>query len=79
MSQITEAKKTKPTGLECNLCHSREMDRLGGLERILARGAWAQSMISRDRHVCGSCYRQLEPFAREAYWHRPITHSRPQG
>ena len=79
MTQITEVEMAKPIGLECDLCHAREMDRLGGLEPILARGAWAQSMSSSRRHVCGSCYRQLDPFAREAYWHRPVMHSRPQG
>jgi hypothetical protein len=76
MTRITETEMAYPTGLECNLCHHRELDPSGGLGAILTRSAWAQSMSSQERHVCERCYRGLEPMAREGYWRRHITGSR---
>ncbi len=58
------------TGLLCLECGHREIDRSGGLGAIMVRGWWAQSMTSQRRHLCGSCYRGLEPMAREGYWRR---------
>ncbi len=76
MTRITEAEMTLPSGLECDVCHYREMDPLGGIEKIMVRSSWAQSMSFRDKHICEPCYRGLEPMAREGYWHRQITSSR---
>ena len=76
MTQITEAQMTEPSGLECDVCAYREMDRTDGMEGILGRGSWAQAMSSVEKHVCGPCYRDLEPFAREGYWRRPLRPAR---
>ena len=70
MTRISDAERTEPIGLECDRCQQREMDAHGAIGAIMARGAWAQSLSSRERHLCGSCYRTLEPFAREVYWRR---------
>jgi hypothetical protein len=70
MTRISEGEATDPTGLECDDCQHREMDVHGRLGAIMARGAWAQSMSSREKHLCGGCYRALEPIARESYWRR---------
>jgi hypothetical protein len=69
MTRIIEAEKTGPTGLECDECQHREMDD-GAIGAIMARGQWAQSLASQERHLCGDCYRTVEPLAREGYWRR---------
>jgi hypothetical protein len=74
MTRIIQADMAEPTGLECDECQHREMDDHGRLGAIFARGAWAQSMSSSEDHLCGECYRTLEPIARENYWRRqPIS------
>ncbi|MDX6661538.1 MAG: hypothetical protein QOJ55_2360 [Solirubrobacteraceae bacterium] len=70
MTRIIEGDKTEPTGLECDECQHREMDADGAIGAIMARGQWAQSLTSQERHVCGDCYGTLEPLAREGYWRR---------
>ncbi|MCA1701335.1 MAG: hypothetical protein LC790_21520 [Actinobacteria bacterium] len=70
MGRITEVGMTHATGLVCDECGHRETDALGGLGAIMARGWWVQAMTVRHRHLCGRCYRGLEPMAREGYWHR---------
>ncbi len=74
MTRIFEVEMTEPSGLECDDCQHREMDAYGRLGAIMARGAWAQSMSSSEDHLCGECYRTLEPIARENYWRRQPAH-----
>ena len=71
MTRITPPDVAVPRGLECDLCHHREVDSRGGIEAVMVRSCWAQSMFAPDRHICEICYRELEPMAREGYWHRP--------
>ena len=77
MTRIFEVEMTEPTGLACDDCQHREMDADGRLGAIMARGAWAQSMSSSEDHLCGECYRTLEPIARENYWRRQPAHVNP--
>ncbi|MDQ6751306.1 MAG: hypothetical protein M3Z33_11210 [Actinomycetota bacterium] len=70
MTRITLDQPTVPTGLECDECGHREIDSNAGLDAVMARGWWSQSMLSSQIHLCGSCYRELEPMAREGYWRR---------
>jgi hypothetical protein len=70
MTRIVEAERIAPTGLECDECQHREMDADGAIGAIMVRGQWAQSLTSQERHLCGGCYRTVEPFAREGYWRR---------
>jgi CheY-like chemotaxis protein len=70
MTRTIEASRAAPTGLECNECHRLETDPDGGIGAIMARGEWAQSLSSQQRHLCGDCYRTIEPLAREGYWRR---------
>jgi hypothetical protein len=70
MTRIIESARTEPTGLECDECRHREMDADGAVGAIMARGEWAQSLSSQQRHLCGGCYRTIEPLAREGYWRR---------
>ncbi len=71
MARVTEEGMMHATSLVCDQCGHRETDLDRGLGAVMARGLWAQSMISRQRHLCGGCYRALEPMAREGYWRRP--------
>jgi hypothetical protein len=71
MVRIADEGMLEVTGLVCDHCGHRETDADGGLGAIMVRGWWAQSMTSQQRHVCGGCYRELEPMAREGYWRRP--------
>lgn len=68
MVRITQKAAMHATGLLCDACGHREIDRYGGLGAIMKRGWWAQSMTSHQRHLCGGCYRGLELMAREGYW-----------
>jgi len=69
MTRITEDPAPEHMGLLCDECGRRETSPRG-LGAIMQRGWWAQSMISRQKHLCGACYRGLEPMAREGYWRR---------
>jgi hypothetical protein len=70
MTRVFEVDKTQPTGLECDECQHREVNVGGAIGAIMAPGQWAQSLSSQERHLCGGCYRTLEPLAREGYWRR---------
>ena len=70
MVRIQDEGRMHATGLVCDECGHRELDASGGPGAIMVDGWWAQSMMSRQRHLCGSCYRALEPMAREGYWRR---------
>ncbi len=76
MTRIMLDQATGPTGLECDECGHREIDSNGGLAAVMPRGWWSQSMLSAQIHLCGSCYRELEPMAREGYWRRQATRAR---
>jgi hypothetical protein len=69
MTRLIEAEKTEPTGLECDTCQHSEIN-VGAIGAIMTRGQWAQSLSSQEHHLCGGCYRALEPLAREGYWRR---------
>jgi hypothetical protein len=69
MTRIREGQTTEPTGLLCDECGQREVNPRG-LGAIMARGWWAHFMTSQETHLCGACYRGLEPMAREGFWRR---------
>ncbi len=70
MTRITPDGLSRATGLQCDECDHRETNLVGGLGAVMARGWWGQSMTSKHSHICGGCYRRLEPMAREGYWRR---------